>query len=240
MLTQLIAALAYAPSIVVVFLALEFFMCEHRERVHLYNGEYYALAPSINSMTLAAKLNHELKAELSQSSGIYVIGGKCFNKNEKDSNIALSSDFLQKSILEESGEYLSAVKNSSDLLRRVLLPQQNEVVLHNEGFSALIFKSKAQISAILHLKVEHDNEYIFYETLLFYGEELSEKLEYRCCLREHEANWALAPGAEHFWLKLEPQDEEIGACMVLPDPFLTPGKGDSAFSRFTYFENVQR
>ena len=240
MITQLIAALAYAPSIIVAFLALEFFMCEHRETGLTHNGEFYALAPSISSITLAAKLNHKLKGELSLSSGLYVIGGKHFNQGENDSRFMLSPEFLQKKVLEESGELLSAVKNSSDLLNRVLIPQGAEKAAHNEGFSALIFKSKAQISAILHLKVEHDDEYSYYETLLLCGEELSEKLEYRCCLRRKETNWALAPGAEHFWLELTDRGDEIGVCMVLPDPYLTPGKGDAAFSRFTYFENVQR
>tara|TARA_B100000989_G_scaffold295020_1_gene275188 strand:+ start:1931 stop:2662 length:732 start_codon:yes stop_codon:yes gene_type:complete len=243
MLAHLLAAIAYAPSILVAFLALEFFMGEHKEAAMPYGELYYPLSPSISSMGLAAKLNHRLKENLAQASGLYVIGGKYFENRKEHSGTLLADNFSQKELIEESGVFLSAVKNSSDLFFKIILHRHSQEIVSGKGFSALIFKSKTEISAILHLKIHEDSEYTFYKTTLLTGTNLSEKLEYKCCLRKNEAYWALAPGAEHFWS--EPEDpstkpQEIGVCMVLPDPYLTPGKGEKIFSRFTYFEDVQR
>ena len=241
MLTSLLSAFNVIPVLTVIFLLMQLLMSKTGGQVVSFQDKAFLLTPSIEAMPKAVRLNDRFKQILAESSALFVFGGENTHPNASGSLPALKINYRGQSLGALDAFPYAECKSSLDVFNHASA-QLGPFLENREGFTALCLKDKSTLSGILHFAKYTNAEHIFYETVLFHGDNLQEKMAYRVCLRANEGDWSLHPGVSHIWNEHggETQAIEAGVLISLPDPCLTPGAKTDSFSRFTYFEDVLR
>lgn len=240
MLNSLLSFWNILPTFAIAFLLMELFLNKTEGIPVEHNGVFFRRIPSIQEMRKAVKLNSQFKEWIQKSDAIFVLGGeKCTLSDPSFRTKVLSMDFSLDTIEAIQEIPFSEIKTSFDFYSKTSDPLSS-FLEERGGYSVLCIQDKYHVIAALHCAIETTKTHVFYETVLFFGPNLSEKLEYRICARATESGWTIAPMASHCWYEGGDEPLEAGVFLSLPDPYLTPGARDQSFSRFTYFEDALR